>query len=303
VHVQLCQKPIETLHIITEPSKPASMAKKKSSSTTITTTSVAQPAPSTSQSGGISKNKIKAPAAPAGIATSATTAKPKAGKNNTATASEIDDIFASKGSTSKAVNATSSKDAGAGTELADGVAITGKAAKKSKQKKRKAGELDDSNTASNEAETNTATKDVKGKGKASILESGNGESSNKTPVTVVDASTIRGLAAVSELKSKKARTDKVKDKIGALPVDSAKDKEEDELFRDSRGTSSRESTILDHALRSGLEGASIQQAADVALLVTGRKTDDGLPIYDIKELNIGLGGDTELCPFDCECCF
>ena len=35
----------------------------------------------------------------------------------------------------------------------------------------------------------------------------------------------------------------------------------------------------------------------------GRKTDDGLAIYDINELNIGKGGDTHLCPFDCECCF
>ncbi|KAL8287678.1 hypothetical protein RQP46_003536 [Phenoliferia psychrophenolica] len=34
-----------------------------------------------------------------------------------------------------------------------------------------------------------------------------------------------------------------------------------------------------------------------------RRTDDGLAIYDIAELKIGLGGDTELCPFDCECCF
>ncbi|GAA5870771.1 hypothetical protein JCM8547_001704 [Rhodosporidiobolus lusitaniae] len=36
---------------------------------------------------------------------------------------------------------------------------------------------------------------------------------------------------------------------------------------------------------------------------TRRKTEDGLPIYDTTELKIGLGGDTELCPFDCDCCF
>ncbi|CAG8630252.1 6213_t:CDS:2 [Funneliformis mosseae] len=33
-----------------------------------------------------------------------------------------------------------------------------------------------------------------------------------------------------------------------------------------------------------------------------RITEDGLPIFDIKELNIGRGEDTQLCPFDCNCC-
>jgi hypothetical protein len=32
-------------------------------------------------------------------------------------------------------------------------------------------------------------------------------------------------------------------------------------------------------------------------------TEDGLPIYTVSELKIGLGGGTELCPFDCNCCF
>ncbi|KAG1881825.1 hypothetical protein C8R48DRAFT_682398 [Suillus tomentosus] len=35
-----------------------------------------------------------------------------------------------------------------------------------------------------------------------------------------------------------------------------------------------------------------------------RKTDDGLNIYKEDELGISnTGGDTPLCPFDCECCF
>ncbi len=32
-------------------------------------------------------------------------------------------------------------------------------------------------------------------------------------------------------------------------------------------------------------------------------TEDGLPIYTTIELRIGLGGGTDLCPFDCNCCF
>ncbi|BAM39123.1 uncharacterized protein TOT_010001188 [Theileria orientalis strain Shintoku] len=34
-----------------------------------------------------------------------------------------------------------------------------------------------------------------------------------------------------------------------------------------------------------------------------RTTVDNLPIYTMEELNIGKGGGTELCPFDCNCCF
>ncbi|CAM0141031.1 unnamed protein product [Umbelopsis sp. WA50703] len=34
-----------------------------------------------------------------------------------------------------------------------------------------------------------------------------------------------------------------------------------------------------------------------------RMTDDGYPLYDVKDLNIGLGGDTPDCPFDCTCCY
>jgi hypothetical protein len=30
---------------------------------------------------------------------------------------------------------------------------------------------------------------------------------------------------------------------------------------------------------------------------------DGLPIYSLEELNVGKGGDTAECPFDCNCCF
>jgi hypothetical protein len=40
------------------------------------------------------------------------------------------------------------------------------------------------------------------------------------------------------------------------------------------------------------------------VLSTSRKTDDGLRLFTPMDLNIGKGnGDTELCPFDCDCCF
>jgi hypothetical protein len=33
-----------------------------------------------------------------------------------------------------------------------------------------------------------------------------------------------------------------------------------------------------------------------------RYTEDGLPIYTVEELGIGKGGNTPLCPIDCDCC-
>ncbi|KAH9944482.1 DUF1764-domain-containing protein [Epithele typhae] len=52
-----------------------------------------------------------------------------------------------------------------------------------------------------------------------------------------------------------------------------KDREEDDRFKDSRGTGPR------------------------------RKTEEGFAIYKEDELGItAQGGDTPLCPFDCQCC-
>lgn len=34
-----------------------------------------------------------------------------------------------------------------------------------------------------------------------------------------------------------------------------------------------------------------------------RNDEEGLPIYTTEELKVGAGGDTDNCPFDCECCF
>lgn len=36
---------------------------------------------------------------------------------------------------------------------------------------------------------------------------------------------------------------------------------------------------------------------------SGRKYFEGLPVYSLEELNIGKGGGTPDCPFDCTCCF
>lgn len=32
-------------------------------------------------------------------------------------------------------------------------------------------------------------------------------------------------------------------------------------------------------------------------------SESGLPVYSAAQLGIGRGGNTPLCPFDCDCCF
>lgn len=34
-----------------------------------------------------------------------------------------------------------------------------------------------------------------------------------------------------------------------------------------------------------------------------RYDPEGLPVYSPEELNVGAGGETDQCPFDCTCCF
>ncbi|KAI8854983.1 hypothetical protein BC829DRAFT_378944 [Chytridium lagenaria] len=44
--------------------------------------------------------------------------------------------------------------------------------------------------------------------------------------------------------------------------------------------------------------------ADSRGLKITKRTDDGLPVFDVKDLKIGDGnGDTPSCPFDCWCCY
>ncbi|EFP88265.2 uncharacterized protein PGTG_14349 [Puccinia graminis f. sp. tritici CRL 75-36-700-3] len=64
---------------------------------------------------------------------------------------------------------------------------------------------------------------------------------------------------------------KKKKKGNGLPSTLDLDDEQERAFRDSRGTRA--------------------------------KTEDGLMIYSVEELKIGLGQDTPECPFDCQCCF
>lgn len=165
-------------------------------------------------------------AAPAAVV--AKTAKVASTANKT---SEIDDIFAGKKILPVKI---------ADTEASTSTSNTAES-KSSKKKKRKlqnvANESISSATNGSKTDSNAVTdKDLKGKGKSTVQ---NTVTEAKAPaVTVVDASSIPGL-------SKKRKTDKISEggsssKGTATPATSAAAKEEDDLFRDSRGTSTSE---------------------------------------------------------------
>ncbi|KAG1773176.1 DUF1764-domain-containing protein [Suillus occidentalis] len=123
-------------------------------------------------------------------------------------------------------------------------------AKKEKKKKKK----------KDRSSTNDETKEISRSSESKSLK-------KRLPETVVDPS------LKSSSTSKRPKLD--------TPVPSQREKvyhetrkEDEDRFKDSRGSGPR------------------------------RKTDDGFNIYKEDELGISsAGGDTPLCPFDCECCF
>jgi len=66
---------------------------------------------------------------------------------------------------------------------------------------------------------------------------------------------------------------------------------------------SKSSSVNDMALRAApADDMGFTRSAS-AISSKYQYTDDGYRIYTEDELNIGIGGDTADCPFDCQCCF
>ncbi|KIM85372.1 hypothetical protein PILCRDRAFT_817378 [Piloderma croceum F 1598] len=118
------------------------------------------------------------------------------------------------------------------------------------------------------ASSSTASKrkKKKDKGKKRGLEAANEPMTKKRPApeTVVDPST--------QIPS--AKRAKVAITTSKKPGKQDSSKDDEDRFKDSRGSGPR------------------------------RKTEEGFSIFKEDELGIGgEGGDTPLCPFDCQCCF
>lgn len=176
--------------------------------------------------------------------------KGKAPANAKATASEIDDIFASKKGKSVETASTASTSA-----------ATINPAEKAKTKRKRQGKPSTPTETDKIGEDTSSSRAIQTGGKES---SGSSQktaktatvTSSKAPVTVVDTSTLPGLALDDGTKSAKKRrrqpTSTTNGKGATGSADSgkiskeqaAKAAEEDEAFKDSRGTFNRESYCL-----------------------------------------------------------
>lgn len=181
-------------------------------------------------------------------------------------------------------------------------------------KKRKLATNDDSTATATGTAGETGPKPVKKAKKDKIAgtevkgeSEGKGKKSVKAkaePETVVDPSQalLASAAAATKPAKKKVKVGKKGGKTeGGEKQGAEGDEDEEELrFRDSRGSSSE--LLIRFFFLLGLRHGLCSDLGLVRYRGKGRRTDDGLPIYDSKELNIGQGGDTPDCPFDCECC-
>ncbi|KAE9410946.1 DUF1764-domain-containing protein [Gymnopus androsaceus JB14] len=120
----------------------------------------------------------------------------------------------------------------------------------------------------------SSSKSKKRKRKAETDENPSSQpSAKKVPETIIDPSA--SMPSAKRVKATKA-SEKAAEPKGKAKRESKNVKEQEDRFKDSRGSGPR------------------------------RKTEEGWSIYKVDELGIGdddQGGDTPLCPFDCDCCF
>ncbi|KAI0735289.1 hypothetical protein C8Q76DRAFT_711736 [Earliella scabrosa] len=163
--------------------------------------------------------------------------------------SEIDAIFASKGKPSVAPTPKASSSSSLLSE---------KKKKKKKDKDKGKGKEKDSEKSAKRKRDDDDEQDA----------APSRPPKRQVPETVFDPSA----SLPSAKKSKPLKADK---SAAVTKVKKPKkDREEEQRFKDSRGTGPR------------------------------RKTEEGFAIYKEDELGISTeGGDTPLCPFDCQCCF
>ncbi|OMH83735.1 hypothetical protein AX774_g2749 [Zancudomyces culisetae] len=154
-----------------------------------------------------------------------------------------------------------------------------------------------------------------------------GSSKDKSKsISVPDSKTIPAInsstpAKISK-KTKKKNKNKIKKDTEVKSI--SKDKETDNKNKDTSDLASnaeQESSVIvvdasGHANDSKLDAKKNKQTtnsqkfndddgfSDSRGLRNGRKTVDTLRVFYFDELKIGEGeGDTELCPFDCDCCY
>lgn len=185
-------------------------------------------------------------------------------------ASEIDDIFASKGRTSAAAPAASSS--------------FSQAPEKRKKKKDKDKSAKRKRDADPDVEEAAPSKPPK----------------RKIPETVFDPSAAVGAPSAKEGRPRKTAA------IVAKAQKPKKDREEDGRFKDSRGTGPRK-YISFHLSDTVLRDTQVEKLrrgfpfSRKTNLVSQTKAAVSIGALDMRSLS-NIFTDTPLCPFDCQCC-
>ncbi|KAG9392148.1 Protein of unknown function DUF1764 eukaryotic [Carpediemonas membranifera] len=94
------------------------------------------------------------------------------------------------------------------------------------------------------------------------------------------------------IEKKKARSDVIDDLF-------QKAKEKKKIDREEKQKKEEKKIIDKEKKKEALEILTGVTAEDKKR----RETEEGYKIYSFDELKLGRGGDTPLCPFDCDCCF
>ncbi|BGP33405.1 hypothetical protein JCM10296v2_005205 [Rhodotorula toruloides] len=162
-------------------------------------------------------------------------------------------------------------------------------------KKRKGGEIDDIFAAAKKPKLPAAAAGAEG-GEAGVVEGGVADEQKGKKGKKAAAGAAEGAAAKPSRTDEAVEEDAAPKRIPETVVDTSKTIETYKpppLARKQLGENATEEE----------KRAAEEEERFMDSRGNRKRTEDGLPIYSEAELKIGFGGDTPLCPFDCDCCY
>jgi len=116
-------------------------------------------------------------------------------------------------------------------------------------------------------------------------------------------------SSTSQHNKKKRKKKSNGEKLNSQPKVSSEvihiEEKEETVIIANMGVTNMGDTAVTHSSkwkRNGKELEGNDGFTDSRGTKTSQYTEDGLPIFTVQDLNIGKGEDTNLCPFDCNCC-
>lgn len=136
------------------------------------------------------------------------------------------------------------------------------------------------------------------------------DTKNKTKEPVLSKSARRKAAKKSKKIAEEGTEDKNNEEMGEIEEEEEEEEElSEEQVKKVEEVVFAELAAVKNSKTPAKKAAPPPAAVDdgfwdsKGIKKTNRTTDDGYPLYDVKDLNIGNGLDTPECPFDCKCCY